>query len=77
LLIYSGVTPMGVAGALEVFSFANIPRKQILYDVVTVAPTRGPVTTKAGGGVAGGHTDGFGRHAAAQLGHPGDDRMVA
>jgi transcriptional regulator GlxA family with amidase domain len=50
MLIYSGVTPMDVAGPLEVFSFANVLRKEILYDVVTVAPTAGPVTTKAGVG---------------------------
>ena len=48
MLIYSGVTPLDVAGPLEVFSFANILRKQIVYDVVTVGPTAGPVTTKAG-----------------------------
>ena len=48
MLIYPGVTPLDVAGPLEVFSFANILRKQQIYDVVTVGPTAGPVTTKAG-----------------------------
>jgi len=48
MLIYPGVTPLDVAGPLEVFSFANILRKQKIYDVVTVGPTAGPVTTKAG-----------------------------
>jgi len=48
MLIYPGVTPLDVAGPLEVFSFANILRKQEIYDVVTVGPTAGPVTTKAG-----------------------------
>jgi len=50
MLIYAGVTPMDVAGPLEVFSFANALRKEKIYDVVTVAPTAGPVTTKAGVG---------------------------
>jgi transcriptional regulator GlxA family with amidase domain len=50
MLIYSGVTPMDIAGLLEVFSFANVLRKTRIYDVVTVAPTAGPVTTKAGVG---------------------------
>ena len=50
MLIYPGVTPMDVAGTLEVFSFANILRKATIYDVVTIAPTAGPVTTKAGVG---------------------------
>jgi len=50
MLIYPGVTPMDVAGPLEVFSFANILRKETIYDVVTVAPTAGPVTTRAGVG---------------------------
>lgn len=48
MLIYPGVTPLDVAGPLEVFSFANVLRKQQIYDVVTVGPTTGPVTTKAG-----------------------------
>ncbi len=48
MLIYPGVTPLDVAGPLEVFSFANILRKQTIYDVVTVGPTAEPVTTKAG-----------------------------
>jgi transcriptional regulator GlxA family with amidase domain len=48
MLIYPGVTPLDVAGPLEVFSFANILRKQTVYDVVTVGPTAEPVTTKAG-----------------------------
>jgi transcriptional regulator GlxA family with amidase domain len=48
MLIYPGVTPLDVAGPLEVFNFANILRKQEIYDVVTVGPTAGPVTTKAG-----------------------------
>jgi len=48
MLIYPGVTPLDVAGPLEVFSFANILRKQMIYDVVTVGPTAEPVTTKAG-----------------------------
>jgi len=48
MLIYPGVTPLDVAGPLEVFSFANVLRKQQIYDVVTVGPTAGPVTTKAG-----------------------------
>jgi len=48
MLIYPGVTPLDVAGPLEVFSFANILRKRKIYDVVTVGPTAGPITTKAG-----------------------------
>ena len=48
MLIYPGVTPLDVAGPLEVFAFANVLRKQQIYDVVTVGPTAGPVTTKAG-----------------------------
>ena len=48
MLIYPGVTPLDVAGPLEVFAFANILRKQQIYDVVTVGPNAGPVTTKAG-----------------------------
>jgi transcriptional regulator GlxA family with amidase domain len=48
MLIYPGVTPLDVAGPLEVFAFANVLRKQTVYDVVTVGPTAGPVTTKAG-----------------------------
>ena len=48
MLIYPGVTPLDVAGPLEVFAFANVLRKQKVYDVVTVGPTAGPVTTKAG-----------------------------
>ncbi len=48
MLIYPGVTPLDVAGPLEVFSFANILRKKQIYDVVTVGPTAGPVTTRAG-----------------------------
>jgi transcriptional regulator GlxA family with amidase domain len=48
MLIYPGVTPLDVAGPLEVFSFANILLKHKSYDIVTVGPTAGPVTTKAG-----------------------------
>ena len=48
MLIYPGVTPLDVAGPLEVFAFANVLRKQTVYDVVTVGPTAGPVATKAG-----------------------------
>jgi len=48
MLIYPGVTPLDVAGPLEVFSFANILRKKQIYDVVTVGPTAGSVTTRAG-----------------------------
>jgi transcriptional regulator GlxA family with amidase domain len=48
MLIYPGVTPLDVAGPLEVFSFANILRKQDIYDLVTVGPTAGPVTTRSG-----------------------------
>ena len=49
--IYPGLTLMDVAGPLEVFSFANILRKATIYDVVTVAPTAGPVRTTAGVGL--------------------------
>ena len=48
MLIYPGVTPLDVAGPLEVFKFANFLRKQTIYDVVTVGPTAGPVPTNAG-----------------------------
>jgi transcriptional regulator GlxA family with amidase domain len=48
MLIYPDVTPLDVAGPLEVFSFANVLRKEKIYDVVTVGPTAGPITTKAG-----------------------------
>ena len=47
--IYPGVTPMDVAGPLEVFSFANDLGKSD-YRLVTVRPAAGPVTTKAGVG---------------------------
>ena len=48
MLIYPGVTPLDVAGPLEVFGFANTITKQKLYDVVTVAPTAAPVPTPLG-----------------------------
>ncbi len=48
MLIYPGVTPLDVAGPLEVFDFANIITEQKLYDIVTVAPTAAPVPTPLG-----------------------------
>ena len=48
MLIYPGVTPLDVAGPLEVFGFANTITKQKLYEVVTVAPTAAPVPTALG-----------------------------
>ena len=48
MLIYPGVAPLDVAGPLQVFGVANFLRKKKLYDVVTVAPTRAPVSTPVG-----------------------------
>jgi hypothetical protein len=70
MLIYSGVTPMDVACPLEVFSFANTLRRETIYDVVTVAPTVGPVTTKAGVGFTP-------TWAMADLAFPVDTLMVS
>ncbi len=43
MLIYPGVTPLDVTGPLQVFDMANRLRKQLLYDIATVAPTAEPV----------------------------------
>lgn len=48
MLIYPGVAPLDVAGPLQVFGVANFLKKQRLYDVMTVAPTAGPVQTPVG-----------------------------
>jgi transcriptional regulator GlxA family with amidase domain len=48
MLIYPGVAPLDVAGPLQVFGVANFLRRQKLYDVITVAPTRDPVPTPVG-----------------------------
>jgi transcriptional regulator GlxA family with amidase domain len=48
MLIYPGVTPLDVTGPLQVFDLANRIRRQDLYDIVTVAPTAGPVRTPLG-----------------------------
>ena len=48
MLIYPGVAPLDVAGPLQVFGVSNFLAKQKLYDVITVAPTAGPVSTPLG-----------------------------
>jgi transcriptional regulator GlxA family with amidase domain len=48
MLIYPGVAPLDVAGPLQVFGVANFLQGQMLYDVVTVAPTSDPVPTPVG-----------------------------
>ncbi len=48
MLIYPGVTPLDVAGPLQVFGVANFLRQQKLYDLITVAPTADPVPTPVG-----------------------------
>jgi transcriptional regulator GlxA family with amidase domain len=70
ILIYSGVTPLDVAGPLEVFNFANIIKRQILYHIVTVAPNDGPVVTRSG-------ITFLPTHAMADLEQPIDTLMVA
>lgn len=45
MLIYPGVAPLDVTGPLQVFGVANFLRKRKLYDVMTIAPDAGPVTT--------------------------------
>lgn len=48
MLIYPGVAPLDVTGPLQVFGVANFLRKRKLYDVMTIAPDAGPVTTPLG-----------------------------
>src|SRR4051794_18068897 len=48
MLIYPGVAPLDVAGPLQVFGVSNFLAKQKLYEVITVAPTAGPVPTPLG-----------------------------
>ncbi|MBI5321475.1 GlxA family transcriptional regulator [Bradyrhizobium sp.] len=48
MLIYQGVAPLDVAGPLQVFGVSNFLAGQKLYDVITVAPTPGPVPTPLG-----------------------------
>jgi transcriptional regulator GlxA family with amidase domain len=48
MLIYPGVAPLDVAGPLQVFGFTNFLMKRQVYDIVTVAPTSGPVKTGLG-----------------------------
>lgn len=48
MLIYPGVTPLDVAGPLQVFELGNILSGRALYDIATVAPQAGPVPAAAG-----------------------------
>lgn len=48
MLIYPGVAPLDVAGPLQVFGVANFLKKRKLYDVITVGPDAGPISTPLG-----------------------------
>jgi len=48
MLIYPGVAPLDVTGPLQVFGFSNFLARQRLYDIITVAPTAGPISTPLG-----------------------------
>ena len=87
MLIYPGVTPLDVVGPLEVFSFANVLRKQHDLRCHHGGPDDGAVMTKAG--IAFLPTCAMTELAlpvdtlmvagggTAHLDHPGDDRLAS